>query len=319
MSTVSKGPENPTNPEPGVSASGLAQSTSAASPSSVVWIDGQRVAPSEARVSVFDRGFLYGDSVFETIRTYGGTPFAVREHVERLAWSAGRVFIEVPVSVDQLCKEVEDATRDAGYGESYLRLMLTRGVGAMGLDPGAAEHPLRVLIVAPLVSPAPEAYEKGVSVITYATQRVGDATGAAGAKVGNYLVAVLAMREARKVGAVEALIADHDGRVIEGSTSNVFVVKSGRLYTPSESDGILPGITRARVLDVARDMGLGVELGPLTRDIVEGADELFISSSIRELLPVVRVDDRQVGTGRPGSVTLALHEAFKKRVRGQGA
>lgn len=280
----------------------------------MVWIDGQRVAPSEARVSVFDRGFLYGDSVFETIRTYGGKPFALREHVERLAWSAGRVFIDLPVSNDQLCSEVEEATRDAGYPESYLRLMLTRGVGAMGLDPGAAEHPLRVLIVAPLVSPAPEAYRDGVSVITYATQRVGDATGAAGAKVGNYLVAVLAMREARKVGAVEALIVDHEGRIIEGSTSNVFVVKGGRLYTPSESDGILPGITRARVLDVARDLGFEVELGPLTRHTVEGADELFISSSIRELLPVVRMDGLVVGSGKPGRVTQALHAAFREKV-----
>ena len=216
-----------------------------------VMIDGELRPPGAQLVSVFDRGFLYGDSVFETIRTYGSRPFALREHVERLAWSAGRVFIDVPVSLDSLCEEVERATREAGYPESYLRLMLTRGIGAMGLDPGLSEHPQRVLIVAPLVSPPPEAYRDGVAVITFATQRVGDATGAAGAKVGNYLVAVLAMRQARQAGAVEALIVDHEARVVEGSTSNVFVVQGERLYTPSETDGILPGITRARVLAVA--------------------------------------------------------------------
>jgi branched-chain amino acid aminotransferase len=275
------------------------------------------VASADARVSVFDRGFLYGDSVFETIRTYGGKPFALREHVERLAWSAGRVFIDVPVSLDVLCEEVERATREAGYDESYLRLMLTRGVGAMGLDPGLSEHPLRVLIVAPLVSPTPEAYRDGVSVITFATQRVGDATGAAGAKVGNYLVAVLAMRQARQTGAVEALIVDHDGRVVEGSTSNVFVVHEGRLYTPAETDGILPGITRARVLDVARELGLPIVLGPLERERVEQADEVFISSSIRELLPVVRIDGRVVGDGAPGPITRALHAAFRESVQGR--
>ncbi len=281
-----------------------------------VWLDGERVAPGDAHVSVFDRGFLYGDSVFETIRTYGGKPFALREHVERLAWSAGRVFIDVPVALDVLCDEVERATREAGYAESYLRLMLTRGVGAMGLDPGLSEHPLRVLIVAPLVTPAPEAYRDGVSVITFATQRVGDATGAAGAKVGNYLVAVLAMRQARQAGAVEALIVDHDGRVVEGSTSNVFVVHEGRLYTPAETDGILPGITRARVLEVARQLGLPVVLGPLEQERVAQADELFISSSIRELLPVVRIDGRVVGDGAPGRITRALHAAFRESVQG---
>jgi branched-chain amino acid aminotransferase len=282
-----------------------------------VWLDGVRVAPSEARVSVFDRGFLYGDSVFETIRTYGGRPFALREHVERLAWSAGRVFIDVPVTLDALCEEVERATHEAAYEESYLRLMLTRGVGAMGLDPGLSEHPLRVLIVAPLVSPPPEAYRDGVSVITFATQRVGDATGAAGAKVGNYLVVVLAMRQARQAGAVEALIVDHDGRVVEGSTSNVFVVRDQCLYTPSEADGILPGITRARVLTVARELGLPVVLGPLERERIEHADEVFISSSIRELLPVVRIDGRIVGAGTPGPVTRALHAAFRASVQGR--
>ncbi len=280
-----------------------------------MWIDGVRAAPGSAQVSVFDRGFLYGDSVFETMRTYGGRPFALREHVDRLVWSASRVFIDVPVEARELCEEVERATREAGFSESYLRLMVTRGVGALGLDPGLSERPLRVLIVAPLVAPPPEAYRDGVSVITFATQRVADATGAAGAKIGNYLVAVLAMRQARQAGAVEALIADHEGRVVEGSTSNVFVVKDGALYTPAESDGILPGITRARVIAVARELSYPLVFGALERSLLESADEVFVSSSIRELLPVVRIDGRVVGAGVPGPTTRALHAAFRESVQ----
>ncbi len=280
-----------------------------------VWIDGRRVGPDEATVSVFDRGFLYGDSVFETIRTYDGLPYALTEHVRRLAWSAERVHIGLPITPAMLEQEIRDAVRDGGFRESYIRLMLTRGVGAMGLDPGVAVHPLRVLIVAKLVSPPPEAYEAGVSVITFATQRVGDSTGAAGAKVGNYLVAVLAMREAREVGATEALIVDHEGRVVEGSTSNVFAVIGRRLITPSEADGILPGITRARILEVADALGIAVDLRPLTPGELHGADEVFISSSIREILPVVRIDDTSVGTGAPGAVTREIHAAFRARVR----
>src|SRR5690606_3949734 len=171
-----------------------------------VMIDGRLVGEHAAVVSVFDRGFLYGDSVFETIRTYGGRPFELMEHLRRLEWSAERVFIRLPVRLEVLREEVEATLASAGNDESYVRVMVTRGQGPMGLDPSTAEHPLRVIIVDRLQSPPAEAYERGISVITYRTQRVGDATAAAGAKVTNYLVAVLATREARAQGALEALI-----------------------------------------------------------------------------------------------------------------
>lgn len=273
-------------------------------------------------MSVFDRGFLYGDSVFETLRTYGGKAFALEEHLERLARSARLVHIELPVGLDRLREEVEGAldevARSAGgeVRESYVRLMLTRGIGALGLDPGLAVAPLRVMIVAPLVPPPPEAYEKGVAVISYATQRPGDATPAAGAKIGNYLVAVLAMEKAREHGASEALIVDGAGYVVEGATSNVFAVSAGILHTPSERSGILAGITRRTILEVLKELGIEVRFGPLElANLAAGFDEVFVSSSIREIVPVVCIDGAPVGSGVPGPVTRRLLEAFRARVR----
>jgi branched-chain amino acid aminotransferase len=172
-----------------------------------------------------------------------------------------------------------------------------------------------VIIVGPLVAPPAEAYADGIAVVTYRTQRVNEATDAVGAKIGNYLVAVLAMRRARAAGAAEALIVDAAGNIVEGATSNVFAVRAGRLVTPPEEAGILAGITRATVLEVARELGLPVALEPLSVSDALGADELFVSSSIRELLPVVRCDSTPIGTGRPGPVTGRLLVAFRKKVR----
>lgn len=275
------------------------------------------MTPESAKISVFDRGFLYGDSVFETIRTYGGRPFALQRHLWRLAESAARVFIDLPVSVEQLGREVESAIVGAGNAESYVRLTLTRGVGeSLGLDPGLSRHPLRVIIVTPLKSPAAEAYERGVSVVTYRTDRVTDHSSAAGAKIGNYLTAVLANREVARAGAAEALIVDGRGRVVEGATSNVFVVLAdGTLVTPPETDGILLGITRETVLSVAAQLGIPVRLESLALDAVKAAEEVFVSSSIRELLPVVRIDGQPVGSGAPGAVTGRLLHAFRETCR----
>jgi branched-chain amino acid aminotransferase len=282
--------------------------------STVVVIDGKRFGPEQAFVSVFDRGFLYGDSVFETIRTYSGRPFALDEHLDRLRWSAGRVFIELAVGADALKLEIAGALAEAGNPESMIRVMITRGRGELGLDPALAESPTRVIIVAPLHTPPPEAYERGVGVVTFRTQRVADATDAAGAKIANYLVAVLATREARRADAVEALIVDNQGLVVEGTSSNVFAVVAGRLLTPPESLGILPGITRARVLEAAGALGIPVDFTALPVEALLGADELFVSSSIREILPVVRVDREPLGSGVPGPLTRQLLSKFRENV-----
>jgi branched-chain amino acid aminotransferase len=279
----------------------------------LVVLDGQRCPPAEPTVSVFDRGFLYGDSVFETLRTYGGKPFELDEHLRRLERSAQRVFIPLPLSREELGAEVANSIEAAGNDESYVRLMITRGQGPLGLDPALADRPRRVIIVQPLQAPPPEQYTRGIRAICYRTERVVDATSAQGAKIGNYLISVLALREARLAGAAEALILDGKGRILEGASSNVFAVVRGALLTPAEQDGILAGIIRANVLALAAELGVPVQLRALEREAAYAAQELFISSSIRELLPVVALDGRAIGAGTPGPLFRRLLAAFRAR------
>jgi branched-chain amino acid aminotransferase len=277
-----------------------------------VLINGSPVSPETAFISVYDRGFLYGDSVFETIRTYGGKPFALDEHLARLARSAERVFIPLPVSLATLASEVEQAMQLAANPESYIRVMLTRGTGPMGLDPDLAEAPTRIVFVEPLVPPSEQSYANGIEVILFRTARATDATAAAGAKVANYLTSVLAIREARRRGASEAFVIDGHGHVLEGTTSNVFVVRDGKLVTAPEESGILAGITRAYLLEAARQLQIDVVLRDISEAELFTADEVFISSSIREVLAVVRIDGKAVGNGAPGPITRRLHEAFRR-------
>lgn len=280
----------------------------------VVSIDGVLRSPDQATVSAYDRGFLYGDAVFEVFRTYGGRPFALDEHLARLRQSAERVFIAMPVDDRTLRLEIEEALGAAGNEESYVRLVVTRGSGPLSLDPDSATHPLRVLYVDPVVPPPRDAYVQGVALVTVHTRRAVDETSAAGAKVSNYLANLLAMREAKSKGAHEALVVDAHGHVVEGASSNVFVVSGGRVTTPPESAGILVGITRAHILAAARALGMPAEERALALGDVYGADEVFITSSIRELLPVVRVDDKTIGAGKPGPVSRTLHRRFRDDV-----
>jgi branched-chain amino acid aminotransferase len=276
-------------------------------------INGSLVPPDQAVISVYDRGFLYGDSVFETIRTYGGVPFAEDEHLTRLAGSLERVGIPLPVTLETLASDIAVGLREAKNPESYIRVMVTRGAGPMGLDPDLAERPSRVVLVEPLVPPARSSYEHGIAAIFVRTTRATDATAAAGAKVANYLTSLLAIREAKRAGAAEALIVDGHGSVLEGASSNLFIVRGGELLTPPEDAGILPGITRAHLLDAASSLGVAVRFLALTEGDVLGANEAFISSSIREVLPVVRIGATPIGDGRPGAVTRRLHAEFRRR------
>jgi branched-chain amino acid aminotransferase len=285
--------------------------------SRIVSIDGALSPPGEAKVSVYDRGFLYGDSIFETVRTYGGEPFALAEHMARLERSAARVGIAMPLSATDFGMEIRLAVRAARNPESYARAMLTRGSGPVGLDPALAGAPLRVILVEPLVLLPTAFYRDGIAVVTVRTERAADAA-QGGAKVGNYLASLLALKEAKARGAQEALILDGAGRVVEGTTSNVFVVRGGEITTPPEQAGILLGITRAHLIEVAAELGRPLRLAELTVADLTSADEVFISSSLREVVPVVRVDDRPVAGGKPGPVTRALHAAFRARA-GLGA
>jgi branched-chain amino acid aminotransferase len=229
-----------------------------------------------------------------------------------LARSAERLFIELPVTLETITAEVEQGIALAQNPESFARIMITRGSGPLGLDPGLAQNPNRVVLVEPFVAPSAEAYENGIGAITYRTVRSTDATPAAGAKVANYLTSVLAIREARQHGAVEAFIVDGRGNVLEGTTSNVFIVKEGRLITVPDESGILSGITRAYLLRAAERLGLAVIIRDIREEELVSADEIFISSTLREVLPVTRVDGRTVGSGRPGPLTRRVHEEFRK-------
>jgi branched-chain amino acid aminotransferase len=278
----------------------------------IVLINGQAADSGSASISVYDRGFLYGDSVFETIRTYRGVPYALGEHMQRLGRSAERVHIGLPVPLETMAEEAKRGIDLAANPDSYVRIMVTRGTGPMGLDPDLAQNPSRVVFVEPLVAPPHEAYAAGIGVILARTARAADATAAAGAKVANYLASLLALRDAKRVGASEALFVDATGRVLEGASSNVFIVHRGEVVTTPEESGILPGITRAHLIRAAAGLGIGVTIRDITETDLFAADEAFISSSIREVLPVVRVDGRSIGSGVPGPMTRRIHLGFRQ-------
>lgn len=279
-----------------------------------VSIDGQVVDSDEARVSVFDRGFLYGDSVFEVFRTYGGVPFGQREHLERLQRSATRLMIPMPVSAETLASEVSATLEAAGEGEWYVRVLVTRGTGPLTYDPTTASDPLRVIIAAPVSVPPAVHYERGIAVLTLNASRPTDDPRASGAKASNYLANLLAVHEAKQEGAQEALVLGRQGQILEGASSNLFIVKDGKVRTPEPQPGILIGITRAIVLDAATAQGIEVAEGEVRPQDLYDADEAFITSSIREVMPVVRADGQPIGSGEPGPVTKGLHAGYLRTV-----
>ena len=285
----------------------------------LVSLDGKLVPPEQAVVSVFDRGFLYGDSVYEVLRTYGGRPFAVDAHLARLEGSAARIGLELPRTRAELAAELDRTLSAAGNEESYVRLVVTRGSGELSLDPFLAQDPKVIVIVRPIQLPPKDAYERGVKVQLVGIRKTGKESLDPRAKTGNYLNSVLALREARRHGAFEAILLDQGGAITEGASSNVFVVKGGRLATPPVEAGILEGVTRATVFEVAASLGVPVEERRLVPDDLLGADEAMITSSIRELVPVVAVgvgdETRPVGHGMPGPVVTRITAAFRAHAR----
>jgi branched-chain amino acid aminotransferase len=280
----------------------------------VVSLNGELVRPEEARVSVFDRGFLYGDSVYEVIRTYRGVPFELEAHLERLSGSAERIAMALPVPVDTIADETRRAHRASGNTESYLRVVVTRGSGEIGLDIALAEAPSWIVIAQPLKTPLKEAYEKGAMVSLVSVRRNLRTAIDPLAKTGNYLNSVMALAEARKKGAIEALMLDHQGLVTEGASSNVFIVVGDVLMTPPLAVGILKGVTREAIFEAARRARIRFIEVPIDEATLRSADEVFITSSIRELVPVVRIDESIIGSGRPGAMYRALRQEFDRYV-----
>ena len=284
-------------------------------------LDGRPLA--DGGVSVFDRGFLYGDGVFEVLRTYRGQPWRLEEHLGRLALAARRVGIPVPISSARWIAEVHAvlAVRP-GDADSVLRLALTRGAGPPGFDPSSASVPTRLTLATPLPTLSPDLYRRGLqaalTTVDRATPRAGMLS-LAGVKSSNYQLHILALRDARGRGFDDALLLSSDGTLIESTGANVFLVADGRLRTPSLESGALDGITRAEVLSIASEAGVSATCERLGPADLWSADEVFLTSSVREIVPVVQVDEHEVGGATPGPVTRRLHAAYRARTPLAGA
>jgi branched-chain amino acid aminotransferase len=265
---------------------------------------------------VFDRGFLYGDSVYETIGTAHGKLFAARDHLVRLQRSAERIGLRAPPTAT-IERAIAETMAAAGFPESRVRVMLTRGVGKLDLDPASVDDTQLIVIVFPLGAPTPEMYEKGVAVAIVSITRNSPLALDPEVKSGNYLNNVLALGEARRRSkAYEAILCGGDGSVAEGSTSNVFAVIGGEVRTPPPAVGILDGITRAKVIALCRENGIPFAERRITPDELRGADEAFITSATRGVLPVTTVDEKPVASGTPGPVTrklIALYDLLARR------
>lgn len=280
---------------------------------SVVSINSRVVRPEDAFVSVFDRGFLFGDSVYETFRTYDGMPWLLDEHFERLQSSADRMGLPLPGGLERIRDDVASALTASAESTAAVRIVVTRGaeVGRIDLDPGTAGTPDVYVLVRPY-APVPEvAYRDGIDLALVSVRRnARDALDPA-IKSGNYLNNMLALREAKARGAYECVMLNKDGFLAEGSTSNVFLVQGGTLATPALDSGILAGVTRAYLIRLARASGIVVREAMLREADLRAADEVFISGSLKEVLPVVRVDGATVGNGRPGPMTSRLSAAYR--------
>ncbi len=290
----------------------------------VVNLNGVIVPPDQAKVSVFDRGFLYGDSVYEVVRTYGRRPFELDAHLLRLGRSAQRLAFRLPWSEERVRAEIARtlaATPEQGAedpdaapwnaGELSLRVMMTRGAGELGLDPALAVDPVALVISSPLRGPPRQAYRDGVACRIVGVRHDAPEAADTTAKTGAHLSNVLAVGEARRGGAHEALLLDRDGLVTEGASSNVFAVRGGEIYTPPLAVGILEGVTRGIVIALARSSGVAVHEVPLRSQALAAADELFITSTAREILPVTALDGGAVGSGRVGDLTTRLRHLFR--------
>lgn len=275
-------------------------------------IDGALLEPDQAQIPVFDRGFLYGDSVYEVVRTYRGIPFALDRHLQRLGRSAAKLALNLPEQA-WLEEQIQRTMAAAGNPDSYIRIIVTRGSGPLTLDPTSATAPRTVILVQAFEPFSAWMYERGIRVTVPQVRRQARAAGETTAKTGNYLNSVLALGEAKRRGFDDALLIDTHGRVAEATSANVFIARGEALCTPTLETGPLMGVTRGLILDIARADGIEVRECELTPDDLLAADEVMLTSTLREVLPVVAVDDRVIGQGRPGPVAKRLLALFRQR------
>ncbi|QDV26167.1 branched-chain-amino-acid transaminase [Aureliella helgolandensis] len=283
-----------------------------------VYINGTYFPKSEAKVSVYDHGFLYGDGVFEGMRAYSGNVFRLGIHIDRLFQSARAILLEIPITPAQMIQAVQETLQRNKLSDAYIRLVVSRGAGSLGLDPTKTSDP-QVIIIADHIALYPkELYEQGLEIITAATIRNHPAALNPRIKSLNYLNNIMAKIEGKLAGCSEALMLNHLGQVAECTGDNIFIVSRGKLMTPSINAGILEGITRNAVLELAQSAGMEVLETTMSRHDIYIADECFLTGSAAEVIPVIKLDDRPIGDGQVGPVTKQLSKAFHELVRQPG-
>jgi branched-chain amino acid aminotransferase len=282
-----------------------------------VYIAGKLVPAEQATVSVFDHGLLYGDGIFEGIRVYGGRVFLLKEHIDRLYESALAIRLQIPIAPPEMTKAVEDTVRENGITDGYVRLVVTRGAGSLGLDIRRTSNP-QVIIIADTISLYPaELYANGMRLITASTIRNHPGALSPRIKSLNYLNNIMAKIEGTDAGTVEALMLNHNGEVSECTGDNIFIVRNGVLKTPPTDAGILEGITRNAVIGLARAAGVEVRECVMVRHDIFTADECFLTGTAAEVIAVISLDGRQIGDGKPGPVTRDLLQRFQNLTRGE--
>jgi len=283
----------------------------------MVNVNGKITDQANAVVSVFDHGFLYGEGVYETLRTYSGQPFLFDRHMRRLRKSASMLSLSVPAANEEIDRRFRETMMAAGLGtqgrEAYLRILVTRGIGELTYDPAACGDPTIVIIAKPHVDPPVDAFERGVMVALVDIVRNHPGSVNPLIKSNNLLNNALAMQEAFRRGAFEGVMRNYRGELAECTTANLFVVKDGEALTPPLDAGLLAGITREYLFEVGRDTGIAVREQTLRDADLLGADEAFLTSTTRELVPIVRVDNHTIGEGVPGPVTKGLLQAFRRK------
>jgi branched-chain amino acid aminotransferase len=275
-----------------------------------IYIDGKYYSEKNATVSVFDHGLLYGDGIFEGIRAYNGRVFKLKEHIDRLYYSAKAILLDIPITHAEMMQAVVDTCRINKLRECYIRLVVTRGPGGLGLNPKRCKKPVIIIIADKIQLYPPEYYQKGLEIITVPTVRNLHSAVNPAIKSLNYLNNILAKIEANNGGVEEAIMLNAEGYVAECTGDNIFLLKGNTLLTPPLSAGALYGITRGVVMELAKEMGLTVAEPNLTRYDVFNADECFLTGTGAELIPVVKVDGRVIGTGTPGPFTKQLVERY---------
>lgn len=284
-----------------------------------IYIDGQFYGRDEAKISVFDHGFLYGDGIFEGIRAYNGRVWKLDEHLKRLYDSAKAIMLEIPVSINEMEEIVLETLRRSGLTkDSYIRLVISRGKGDLGLDPRKCAK-ASIICIADSIKLYPEqVYTEGMQVISVATRRNTVDSISPQVKTLNYMTSIMAKITANLHGYPEVIMLNKEGYVTEGTGDNIFIVKNGKLITPPAYLGILPGITRNAVIEMARDLGITVEEGVFTLIDVYGADECFLTGTAAEVIPVVMADGRAIGNGKPGETTWRLINRFRELTQTTG-